>query len=195
MLSPTIGSRHHAIFSHSHIMEFEASRMHGHVYHRGLVYSNIRGNEGSHLSAPTVNWLFGDKTNWPSNVNHLLQLSKLYTPHLKSNLSCKEKTHWGAVSSYPWARNREKARSPNNQHRGEYCRLPDNATSKSTFQNTEDNDGARTRARAKRSQWTTAKGKMKVDPVGRTKKAKSKESEYREDEDATLSEDVRGMTI
>ena len=42
----------------------------------------------------------------------------------------------------------------------------------------------------KEAKRTTVEGKTKTDPVRRTKKGKSIESEYQEDEHATLSDDV-----
>ena len=48
------------------------------------------------------------------------------------------------VSSYPGAPNGEEARSPEDRDRDKYRQLPDEATPKSTLQNTEDNDGTTT---------------------------------------------------
>ena len=48
------------------------------------------------------------------------------------------------VSSHPGARNKEEAQSPEDRHRGEHRRLPDEATPRSTLRSTKDRDGTTT---------------------------------------------------
>ena len=138
-------------------MEVETSRVHDLVYHRGRVHSNIRRGEGSHVAALTVSWLLGEKMTRPSRTDHLLRLPERNTPHLKSSLYCEDKTYRGTISSHLGARNLEKARSPEDWHRGEHRWLPDKATPKSTLQSTKDKDGTTTNNRAEQSQ-TGSKG-------------------------------------
>ena len=134
------------------IMEVEASRVHNSVYHWSWVHSSIGSSEWSNLAAPTVSRLLNQKPNWPTSTDHLLWLRERNTPHQQSRLSCQDEAHWGMVSSYPGARNREETWSLEDRHRGEHRRLPDKATPKSTLRSTNDEDGATTSDRAEESQ-------------------------------------------
>ena len=146
---------HFHLWRRCHIMEVEALGVHGPVYHRGQVHSNIEHNKGSHLAASTVNRLLGKKKTRPSNTDHLLGSQSNNTPHSKSSLSREEETYWGTVSSHLGARNKEETRSPEDWHRGEHHRLPDEATPRTTLR---DNDGIE----QNRAQWGV-KGKSKIE--------------------------------
>ena len=66
-----IKSRHQGmihIWPWCHIMEVEATEVHGSVYHRGRVHSSIGSNKGSRLDTPTSSWLLGEKTTRPSST-------------------------------------------------------------------------------------------------------------------------------
>ena len=69
------------------------SRVHDHVYHKGRVHNNIRCNKGSHVATSAVSRLVNKNTAQPSRTDHLLRLPECNTPHPKSSLPCKDKTH------------------------------------------------------------------------------------------------------
>ena len=132
------------IWRQCRIMEVEASKVQDCVYHKGRLYSRLGCSEGSDMASPTISRLLDEETNRPSIVDHILQLSERNTPHSKSNLSREAKTYWGVVSSYPGARNRREAWSSKDRHRLKHCWFPDEATLRTTLQNTQDNDGTMT---------------------------------------------------
>ena len=122
------------------------------IYNRGWVHSNIRRNERSRVVALTITWLLGEKTTRPSNTDHLLRPLAHNTPHPNSSVPCKDKTHWGTVSSHSRCCNLEKARSLEDWYRGEYRWLPHKTTPSSTLRRTKNKVGTPTSARAEKNQ-------------------------------------------
>ena len=128
-----------------------------------------------------------------SNTDHLWQILESNTPHSESNLSHERKTYWGMVSSHPGARNKEEAQSPEDQHRGEHRRLPDEATPRSPLRHTKETNGVGSEGVAGQSEIGRGRTSRidKVDKPNNRKTVEATESErakrLRDDQRAELS--------